>query len=306
MNKISYWMIAMCAGLLTACSPTSHTQVVDLFPDGDFGRYWDVYLGIPHPRVEVPGYSDSIRAAQEPLGLGHDPLGVFEVVEVDGEPLIRISGQVYGCLTSRTSYSNYHFSWEFKWGDAVWPPREQLPMDSGILYHCSGPQGAFGTYRSWMSSVECQVEAGDCGEYWSLAGAYADIASAENSGVEGEPFRFDPDGSPRTFARSHLGGVGPVCHESRDVEHPKGEWNRGEIYVLGDQSIHLINGEVVMALQNIRKSDGETETPLTSGFIQIQSEGAEIFYRNLKMEPITHFPEGWASKAGFSGGEIDG
>ena len=33
------------------------------------------------------------------------------------------------------------------------------------------------------------------------------------------------------------------------------------------------------------------EVPLTKGKIQIQSEGAEVFYRNIAVRPITTIPE---------------
>ena len=43
---------------------------------------WDKYLG-------PPGGSST------PLGLNNDPQGVFTVVEVDGTPAIRISGEIF-------------------------------------------------------------------------------------------------------------------------------------------------------------------------------------------------------------------
>jgi hypothetical protein len=33
------------------------------------------------------------------------------------------------------------------------------------------------------------------------------------------------------------------------------------------------------------------EVPLTKGKIQIQSEGAEVFYRNIAIRPVTAIPE---------------
>ena len=35
--------------------------------------------------------------------------------------------------------------------------------------------------------------------------------------------------------------------------------------------------------QNLRQPDG---APLTPGRIQLQSEGAEVFYRNLEIQPL--------------------
>ena len=69
---------------------------------------------------------------------------------------------------------------------------------------------------------------------------------------------------------------------------PHGEWTTLELYALGRQSIQVINGHVIMALDNIRLKDG---TPLSAGKIQLQSEGAEVYYRDVRIQPITEFPE---------------
>jgi hypothetical protein len=58
-----------------------------------------------------------------------------------------------------------------------------------------------------------------------------------------------------------------------------------------------------MAIENIReksRSGSEDFSPLTAGQIQIQSEGAEVYYRDIKLRPITEFPEALAKAAGFT------
>ena len=64
-----------------------------------------------------------------------------------------------------------------------------------------------------------------------------------------------------------------------------------DLYVLGDTSVHVVNGKVVMVLFNSRRPlpDGGT-TPLTRGRLQLQSEGAEIFYRDIRWRPLDAFP----------------
>ena len=39
-------------------------------------------------------------------------------------------------------------------------------------------------------------------------------------------------------------------------------------------------------------ADGGT-APLTRGRVQIQTEGAEVFYRNIAVRPISEFPKGY-------------
>ena len=71
---------------------------------------------------------------------------------------------------------------------------------------------------------------------------------------------------------------------------PHGEWNTVEIYTIGDKMVHIVNGDLNMVLLNTRQKTKEGEAPLTKGQIQIQSEAAEIYYRDIKLTPIKEFP----------------
>jgi hypothetical protein len=51
----------------------------------------------------------------EPIGLNNDPLQVSTVVEEDGEPAIRISGETFGILATEEEYENYQLRFKFKW-----------------------------------------------------------------------------------------------------------------------------------------------------------------------------------------------
>ena len=62
-----------------------------------------------------------------------------------------------------------------------------------------------------------------------------------------------------------------------DHEKPNGEWNTVEVVCQGDTIKHYTNGQLNM--------EG-TEASLTRGKINLQSEGAEIFYRNIVLEPL--------------------
>ncbi len=57
--------------------------------------------------------------------------------------------------------------------------------------------------------------------------------------------------------------------------------------MLGDRAIHVVNGVPVMEVRDL-KADGQ---PLTHGAIQLQSEGAETFFRDIVLEPITSLPK---------------
>jgi hypothetical protein len=59
---------------------------------------------------------------------------------------------------------------------------------------------------------------------------------------------------------------------------------------LEDIAVHLVNDELILIATNLNQDVGGNPQHLTNGKIQLQSEGAEIFNRNLCLEPITEFP----------------
>jgi Domain of Unknown Function (DUF1080) len=241
---------------------------------------WELWMGVPHKSVQgLPeGTPQSNSTRDKPLGLANDPKKVFSVIEEDGKPVLKITGEIYGGLTTLKEYGNYHFSCEVKFGPKKWEPRLDRQRDSGVLYHCSGSHGAF--WNVWMRSVEYQIQEENLGDLYLLAGTAADLPTSP-SGVKipGVPaMRWDPT---KPFKPAN-GAERSVNHEN-----PHGQWTTAEFYVLGQQAIHLVNGHVVLSLDKARLKDG---TPLTQGKLQIQSEGAEVYYRNIRLRPIKEFP----------------
>lgn len=74
-----------------------------------------------------------------------------------------------------------------------------------------------------------------------------------------------------------------------------GEWNEMELITYGDKSLHIVNGKVVMVLKNSRFKDGDVMKPLTHGKLQLQSEAAEVYYKNIMIKPITGIPAKYAA-----------
>ncbi len=238
--------------------------------DGRTLRGWQTYL-----RGRAGG--------DPPIGVDTDPNGVFSIVRMDGAPAIRISGQDWGALTTRDEHDNYHFRVAFKWGEKRWPPRERAKRDSGVLYHCVGPHGAGS--RAWMRSFEIQVQEGDCGDFWSVDGVIVD--------VEGTPPADAPNEKKVLVYKKGAPIARGVTHriiKASDAEKPSGEWNLIEVLAVGDTSVHVVNGTPVMTLTGLRQRQGAQEVPLTRGRIQIQSEGAEVFYRRPQIRPLRRLP----------------
>lgn len=243
---------------------------------------WEKFIGVPHSTVKgLPNgtfQSDNVHQGT-PLGLNNDPKEVFSMIELDGQSVLAISGEIYGCVSTKETFSNYHLSLQFKWGEKKWEPRLDKLRDSGILYHSFGDHG--GIWNVWKACVEAQVQEGECGDIYLLGSHQGNPnVFATTVSKEGQKFQtWDPKGKD-THQRSRIIKKG-------NFEKPNGEWNTMEIFALGDEAFHLVNGQVVMHITQIKRKD----EPLTSGHIQLQSEGAEIYYRDIKIRNISAFPE---------------
>ena len=241
---------------------------------------WEKWLGVPHRSYEVPGYVRGATAKEDPaLGLDRDPLGVFSAQMVAGEPVLRISGQVFGGLTSRKSYDNFHLRTQQRWGRRKWEPRLDAVRDNGILIYCVGEHGAGG--KNWMRSQECQVQEGDIGDWWPIAGTLVDVTARD----EGKKVVFDPK-APRRPMKTR------VWHGADYQEKPAGEWNTIEVCSLDGDAVFRLNGRTVNVIRNsrYREKGSDQEFPLKAGRLQIQSEAAECEYRRLEIRPLTAWP----------------
>jgi len=74
-----------------------------------------------------------------------------------------------------------------------------------------------------------------------------------------------------------------------DEDRP-GQWNTLELVCIEDRCVHIANGKVVMALRNARYKDGDKSVPMTGGKLQIQSEAAEVFYKDLEIRSMPSMP----------------
>lgn len=276
------------AANLKDIKPPSSKKWTNLFEE-DLYQNWDVFIGAPHATVteldNVDPNSDGKNAT--PLGLNNDPKNVFTYKKENGENLLHISGEIYGALTSKQAYENYHLKLQFKWGEKVWEPRLLRKRDSGILYHCHGSQTAF--WNVWMASQEFQVQETDVGDYYGLVDVLIDIPSEKKEGEK--EFNYLKKGTLNSF--SAVQRFPPNhCNKGFDNENPHGEWNTLELICFEGTSLHIVNGKVVMALYNSRYQNSDKQiVPLTKGRIQIQSEAAEVYYKDVQIKSIIGIPQ---------------
>ncbi len=198
-------------------------------------------------------------------GKNNDPEGVFKVEN----GLLHIldvpdtgADREFGYLATDAEYSDYHLRFEYRWGDEKFPPRENLKRDSGLLYHVVGND------KVWPTSLESQVQEGDTGDYFILSGPSIQTEVRPGSN------QYQAGGTRTTTS-------GRIVKSS--TEDSLTEWNVSEAIVRGDSSVHIVNGVVVNRGFNARLNG----QPLTAGKIMFQAEGAEIFYRNIEIKPVS-------------------
>jgi hypothetical protein len=261
--------------ILSSCANNSSEKWIDLFNGSDLTG-WDTYLGPSYDTIQK-------KRNSEPIGLNNDPYRVFTIVNLDGENTIRISGENFGGISTVDEFENFHLQLQFRWGSLQWYPRKTGKKDSGLMYYAVGPQGADG--GNWMRSQEFQIQEGDCGDCWACAGAIYDATIRKDQ----QKYIYSKDGEILTFSNNSPNGR--RCIKSTDAEKPSGEWNTLDLWCYGSNSIHMVNGIANMVIQNSRQIDDGQESPLTKGKIQIQSEGAEVYYRNIRIAPISKLPD---------------
>jgi hypothetical protein len=195
-------------------------------------------------------------------GLNSDPEHVFTVEN----GLIHISGREMGYILTKQSFHRFYLRAEFKWGEGTFGERAGQARDSGILYNIQGEQ------KVWPRSIEFQIKEGETGDFWMTDGAA--LTGADGKRVTGPP------GSATNIG--HI-GKGPELNvvgfrnSSGELEKPHGQWNLLEV-VVDDKVIHqYVNGVLACV--------GTDPFP-TEGRVLFQSEGAEVFFRNIQLFPL--------------------
>lgn len=254
---------------------------------------WDTYLARPDAAWDVPDMKrDSSGKYTEAIGLNRDPLHVFNVEAVDGHPAIHITGQGFGVMTTKESFGNFHLRLQMKWGERKWSYKLKSRRDCGLLYFVHGEPGAI--YETWPRSLEFQIQEHDTGDLWSLGTRIT--VKARPTTVDGKTlYIYDPAGTPTLFVEKTP--ASNRCLKLGDPERPNGEWNTLDLICLNGDSIYAVNGQVVMRLQNAERLDGPAPAPLTAGQLSLQTEGAEVYYRDVEVMPITAVPAEFAEKS---------
>ncbi|HZI26028.1 MAG TPA: DUF1080 domain-containing protein [Chryseolinea sp.] len=180
-------------------------------------------------------------------GKNNDPEKIFTIEEGG---ILHDTGKEVGYIMTEKSFGNYHFKLEFKWGNDRWPPRQNSKRDSGICYNI--PED--GVDMIWPQSVECQIQESDVGDFWLLGNSTIQVDQKQNV--------------PSPYTQ---------IVKKKDAEKPKGEWNTVEVISYNGKCVHIVNGVVVNYGEN---------SSLVGGRILLQSEYAELYYRNVSLREL--------------------
>jgi hypothetical protein len=240
---------------------------------------WEIFVATPN--------------AATPVVPDKDSKGIFKWEQVGGTGALHVSGEGYGGITTRDEFDNFHFRVDFKWGVKRWPPREDVGRDSGILY-CGTGQPNPGT--GWLTSVENNVMEKGVGQWWSVNGAIIDC-EGEWITPQNElyvPYKKEGAGEQnivwkrggQRLTPSPANGITPPF----DVERVFGNWNTAEVIFWAGHCIHILNGQVNLVAVNPRFKQNDQWVRLGRGRIQLQSEGAEVYYRKAEVRPLYSVP----------------
>ena len=287
--KSTILLFAIAILLATCTQKTTGDDSVQLL-DKDLSK-WEMYLGFRHQ----PSYAGSLPLDEkgdtiQPVGYNKNVNNVFTVIEENNEPVLKVSGEYYGCVFTKESFRNYRLSLKVKWGEKKWPPRTDKLKDAGVLYHSQGECGV-DYWRAWMLGQELQLMEGHFGDYWNIANSAIDIRAFLPEGT------MNPVASDKQpFIPLGTGEKSPgYCMRTADYESPKGEWSDVELVCYEGKSLHIINGHVVMVLANSRFIDSTGQKPLIEGKIQLQSEACEVYYKDVRIKKIDKMPEEYIS-----------
>ena len=250
---------------------------------------WNTYFNSP--------FSGFDKTQKGYLGFNNPKQDVIKVAQFEDGNAIRISGTAFGMMSTEQDYGNYHLKLKVKWGNDKHVPKEKEYRDSGLLYHGFGEPGSA---YAWMNSHEMQIQEENMGDYIAIGDIAMDVPSKP---IDGIFYQYDENSEFRTYYGTKLFKderlVEPVddindsyakmyVAKDADKENKYGEWNDIDLICYGDSSIHMVNGTVVMRLFNSKKTSDKS--PVKSGKIGLQSEGAEVFYKDIRIKQINKMP----------------
>ncbi len=205
-------------------------------------------LAEPRPGATVLFNGRNLDGWQPYLFSDNTPEQHAKTWHVDADGVLVCGGQPAGYIKTKDMYTNFVLTLEWRFS-----PVTKQAGNSGVLVRVTGEDKP-----EWPRSIEAQLQSGAAGDFWNIGEFPMKTASERSKG--------------RWTGRLIANGM-----PDAGVERPIGEWNEYEIIVNRGEIVLRVNGEEVN-----RASDAQ----VIPGHIALQSEGAEIHFRNIRLVPL--------------------
>lgn len=183
-----------------------------------------------------------------------DPKAKMDDVWSVRDGMIVCKGEPMGFLMTRDKFTSYKLVVEWRWAPGTVVTPEKTP-NSGVLMRIGGEM------RQIPRAIEAQLRSGDAGDLYGFWGVKVTGDAARAKSKAGDPVLGDMTGVAK----------------SAGAENPVGQWNRYEILLDGTKLDVSING---------KKVNSATVADVVAGPIGLQSEGGEIHFRKVELQPL--------------------
>ena len=253
--------------LLISCASNTRGKRAD--GDGEWrslfnGKNLNGWMVKIHHHNLNDNYANTFRVVDGAIQINYDDYGPFN--------------EQYGHLFYKEPFSSYHLKFTYRFRDQWLKDAPSYTVkNSGVMFHSQDPRTIL-KEQNWPISVEYQI----------LCGM--------------------GDGRPRPTANMCSPGSGVVfngrldprhCINSTSKTYELAEWVTGEIIVYRDSLVkHIVNGDTVLQYTKTQvelaggvASGFDTNlikdgTPLTEGYIGLQSEGQGIEFKDIMIKTL--------------------
>jgi hypothetical protein len=163
--------------------------------------------------------------------------------------VIVCQGDPIGYLHTTEKFTNFRLFVEWRWAPG------KPPGNSGVFLRVNGEP------RALPRCLEAQLKSGDAGDLYGFHGMK----------INGEASRL------KQVANHALGGDLTGVKKIFGNELKPGKWNRYEIEARGGQVTVWVNG---------LKVNEAADCEMVSGPVALQSEGGEVHFRNVYLQPL--------------------
>ena len=211
----------------------------------------------------------SPHAGPPPSAMGEvyvDPRYLFRIVEVDGEPAIRVGGTRPGVLATDDAFENDHLQLEVRLGENLWPTHRE--RRTAVDFHAFGAAGLV-SHRS--PNLETP---GPLRHETGWGGASRPSLAAVLS----------EDGSLR--ARSYGPVIATAAGAGGGAAEPAGGWHRIEIQCVGDRAEGQLGDRPPVELRDLLRVGPDGRLSHGRGRIELHSAGAEAYFRRIEVRAL--------------------